>query len=484
MNSEFPKTFGCTGLRFPHHAWAAGVLLTSLACGGSNVTPKNKPVTSVPTTSSSGTASQSADAPLAEERSHQSTRALALAEVAPKLAYFLVGPAWAPVFDYVSWSDADWSTWLVKNDVLKHHRSEGVYVATLSKRAAELALNEFASSSLEAPESSLPSEWRSTLTAALLAERSWLVCQRKRELLADSCEQPLPMSERLALTSLLSGLSLERVWPEGLPVRTSGALVGPLEVKVVSQSKAGATGLAGVPLELAPTANELGLDTSQTSSATFGAAVSTANFTTSDAQGLARFDLRQAQGPIRINVASRVLLGPFAGLTELPSLEVKTRPLELSRHAVVELTQLSKTHGSSIGTLLNRELSLVYGQPQRALNPDATRSLRNTTELAPAGAVAFAPEQRQRLIDTTRGALDYVVLVAAESEFASQMGADRTWYQARARAHLVDVWSGQVVAQFDESATGSGFGDHAAEQAALAAAAQKVRTSLQAWRAE
>ena len=99
------------------------------------------------------------------------------------------------------------------------------------------------------------------------------------------------------------------------------------------------------------------------------------------------------------------------------------------------------------------------------------------------GTTVFSAPLRTRIVEASRGTVDYITLVATETEFASQMGADRTWYQARARAHVVELWSGQVVAQFEEVATGSGFGDAAAETAAQLAVVQKLRTRLQAWRA-
>jgi hypothetical protein len=84
-----------------------------------------------------------------------------------------------------------------------------------------------------------------------------------------------------------------------------------------------------------------------------------------------------------------------------------------------------------------------------------------------------------RVVEVTRGQVDYIIKVAVESEYASQMGNGRTWYEARAHVTVLELWSGKVVDLFELSATESGIGDQGADAAARTRLGTLVGARLQ-----
>lgn len=459
--------------------WLVAVFSTlgQLGCGASP-TP-----TVVPTPLGAGTSSASAgsnptvpETPLLEQMAKGATRELALKELAPDIARFLVGPEWATMVEHATLSGLDWSTWLVDNHVVNQTSTSARFTATLTRHVAERALTEFASCSLPTQSLTFPDEWQSVFVPALLAEREWAVCQSKQTLLSITCQRQAPLNERLAVTGLIADLSLEPLLRDGIPVRAGADPVWSFDVQVRSGNNANSVGIAGVPLELVP---EPSPATTPFPESTLKSAPSSV----SDAQGWVHFELPPTDGPLRVSVSSSALLGPFAGLTELPQLPITTRRLDDTRQLVIELSAPGNHQPSGLGTTLVRELSLVYGKPLPTLDAQLTRSIQRSVLPGVNGATLVSADLRRQVIEKTRGSVDFIVLVTGETEFASQMGADRTWYAARGRAQVVELWSGQMVALFEESATGSGFGDQAAEQAAQLAVVQQLRSRLQTWRA-
>jgi hypothetical protein len=71
-----------------------------------------------------------------------------------------------------------------------------------------------------------------------------------------------------------------------------------------------------------------------------------------------------------------------------------------------------------------------------------------------------------QLANEMGGRLDMLVMVEAESEFASRMGTHRVWFEARGKVVALDVWTGKVLAEMEGLVTESGVGESRAELSA------------------
>lgn len=442
---------------------APAVLAGVIGCGSSPPPTTPTPPARDSARANSDTGAQ-VEQPLLHKVSQAPTRELSLAELAPEVATFIVGPDWAPLLERTTFNGVDFGSWLVDRHVVEQEPNTGRYVATLTRTRIQQVLDEFGSAALPVTHLVLPAAWQTTVLPALGAEREWALCQRRQELLGVTCERPVPLDARLSVANLFSSLTLQPLLPDGIPVRENGEAAWSLDVRIVSQANGQVAGIAGVPVALV-----------EVEVAEIGAVP----LVHSDENGWAHFPFIASNKPSQVHIASKAALGPLAPLTETTKLPVHTRALHPSRLAVVETNDAASYQPGSLGTALNRELALTYGKPLPALSPELTRRLAPTTALAPVGTTALPAGLCKDIVESTRGAVDYLVVVSGDAEFASQMGADRTWYQARARAALVEVWSGQVQTTFDEQATGSGFGDQAAAQAAQLAVARALHTKLQ-----
>jgi hypothetical protein len=75
-------------------------------------------------------------------------------------------------------------------------------------------------------------------------------------------------------------------------------------------------------------------------------------------------------------------------------------------------------------------------------------------------------EVAPKVAEQMRGALDAILLLDAESEFASRMGTQRVWYEARGTLRVIDAWTGEAVAEVAATVTEAGLGEERAESAA------------------
>lgn len=392
-----------------------------------------------------------------ERRVPAADKKAAAGELAEQLASELVGETWTPLFLRTSMFGADWATWLAQSDAIRADDKAGSFTAVLATDQVASILDEFSKAPLAMDALALPPTWRSAVEAALLAERSWLVCRQKQRWLGQDCTVQPPLDQRVLVSNLCAGLTLESVFPEGIPVRPTGEAVWPVELRVVQRVEGQLQTLAGVPVEWA---------------ATDGAPLRVA----SDENGVCHFSRAPLTVGGRIRVAASALLGPLAELLDASELAVPVRPLELARHAAIEVNNRSASSLAlqAPSSLLHRELSAAFGKPPLGVPPDLAREL----QFGAGNSAGLSAPIRERLILSTRGALDYVVLVATTSEFASQMGSDRTWYESVARVKVLEVWSGSIVTEFEEKAMGSGLGDAAADESARRATSHQVALRL------
>lgn len=391
------------------------------------------------------------EAVLVERYSSHGEANAALAELAPLLASELTGPQWLVLFESAPLFGRDWPTWLSQNNVVRKEPTSGRFAAKLQAMQVELLLTEFNNSELPIHQLQMPGTWYPLLLPALIAERDWFVCQRRQQWLSVRCNEPAPLDARLTVSNLVAGLSLEPRFPEGIPTRRDGSLVWPAEVRVLQRFPDRLQPLAGVPVRWKP---------------------NVAPVTSAD-DGICRLPLTQLTNE-RVHVAADSMLGPLSGLVEVPDVELTTRPLDLARSAVLAVDDRQPASARLDGVrAVERELAAVYGREGTTLPQPVTLELQRDAASS-ATSPKLSETTREHLISATRGTLDYVVLLTMNTEFASQMGVDRTWYETHVRAHVVEVWSGAVIAHFEEKAMGSGIGDAAAAETSRIAASHQL----------
>jgi hypothetical protein len=58
------------------------------------------------------------------------------------------------------------------------------------------------------------------------------------------------------------------------------------------------------------------------------------------------------------------------------------------------------------------------------------------------------------------------LVMDVDSEFASRMGAQRVWFEARGRATAFSAWTGRALGRVEAAVTESGVGEARADRAA------------------
>lgn len=463
------------------HVHLARLVLCSLVSLGSACGPSPAPVvaaqgsaTTAPVAKATPPAGSgpSTPAPVISRQSTAVDRDAAVTDLGRQLATDLVGPDWSLELERTRFADLDWPNWLAHNGVVRRDPATGSYVATLTSVQVELLLSEFASRPTPAA-ASVPPAWQATLGPALAAEQQWTVCRHKQQWLSAPCSLQPPMNERIAVSNWAANLRLEPVLLDGVPTSNDGQLLWPIGVTVKQATDSTATGVGGVLVQLAT-------DSALVAGVSPTAPEMTPTMVVSDEHGVCRFAPGQGSAGAHVRIAPE-LLGPLASVAQLPELVLATRRLEPRRHLVLEISARgdhTPPRQELLGTMVQREFAAVCGATPVTLPRDLVRAVRNDPTAIPQGTAPLQPSLRADVVDATRGSLDYVVLVWGTSEFASQMGADRTWYEAHAGAKVIEVWSGAVVASFEEKAMGADIGDAAAERAALAIAARQVTARL------
>lgn len=459
-----------------HRVWLR-IVATSLGCalflgcGGARPEPRAAHGAKPGPTHLTGSSTIPLALAVIERQSTATVREVALAELAPQLADQLVGAEWALQLQRVRFSGADWASWLQQNEVVGQ-RAGGGFTASLSAAQVEQVLDEVGR--LEpAVDSRLPAAWRPTLSAAFVSERNWLVCQRRQRWLGVPCAVEPPLADRMALSNLFADVQVAPLLRDGVPVRKDGVLVSPVAVRVTQ----GTQSVAGVPVQLLTSE----ADNAAATTRAFAPGDELTHIAVSDEHGLCRFAAQQLDVGTRAGVALTALLGPLAPLVELPPVSVFTRAVDPKRHVVIELGQgAQRMHVVNRAPRLQHELGAAYGVTMPALTHEVVRAVQADAVALPSSRDGMGEGLREQIVQATHGSVDYLVLTWGHSEFASQMGAGRTWYEARVGAKIVDVWSGAIVATIEESATGAGMGDAAAEQAALDAAAHQLTPRVQA----
>lgn len=453
--------------------WTTTLVL--IACGPAPQTKAVQTQAPLPAPTATTTPPQPGGAPTAviERRVTAPQPQVAGALASNELATALVGAHWAGLLQVSPLFGTDWASWVMTNRVVRPAQESGQYVASMSSAQVALVLAEFERLGLPRRGLRAPATWQPTVFAALEAEWRWMLCTQRQQWLGTPCAASAPIDERLAVNRLLSGIELQPVLREGIPTRnTSGALLSAVEVRAQQQSNGQVSPLPGLPLVVQPStrsaASVVGSDAPTTPAAV---AVDT------DERGIARFAVENLPDSVVVRVALDAALGPLAPLVESPEVTVATRPLELRRTIVIEAAEPVAEH--RLAHLLERELATALQASPKTLTTTLRRELLQETAQK-SGPVLLSEGARQHLVDATQGTADYLLVVSGNSEYASQMGADRIWYEARARATLIEIWSGTVVSEIEEKAMGAGIGDAAADAAARSTVSHQLARRVEA----
>jgi hypothetical protein len=444
-----------------------------LGCGGAQLGPGEAREVKAGPTRLTGATTIPLAAAVIEQQSTTSIREEAFAELAQRLAEQLVDAEWASQFQRVTLEGVDWLRWLESNGVVRQVGTGRGYSATLNAGQVERILD--AVGRLEpVVDARLPAAWQPTLSSAFVSERNWTLCQARQRWLSVPCATEPPLADRMALSNLLADVQLEPLLRDGVPVRKDGALAWPAAVRVTQ----GLQALNGLPVHLvAPDAAS-----EAATPRALAARDDETNVAVSDDRGTCRFSTPHIDVGTQAAVDLAALLGPLAKSVELPAVNVYTRALDPKRHVVVEVSnggERAPLAASPLGSSVQRELAASYGAQMPALSRELERHIQTDAVAVPPSHDPISERLREQIVEATHGAIDYLVLTWGHSEFASQMGAGRTWYEARVGTKVIEVWSRATVAVLEDSATGAGMGDAAAEQAALDAAAHKLALRVQ-----
>jgi hypothetical protein len=169
-------------------------------------------------------------------------------------------------------------------------------------------------------------------------------------------------------------------------------------------------------------------------------------------------------GAVVVHVDGGRMVGPLDSQSAWPSLEVQARTLDAGRWALVfeDGTGADDTFAKELRTALQKDL----GEPV-TLDAKAIKALRTV-----------GPAERARVLavlaDAMGGALDVVVLVRAQSRFASRAGGSRVWFEASSQVVVHEVWGAGELGRGKVEATASGVGDRRADEAARRELATKA----------
>jgi hypothetical protein len=241
-----------------------------------------------------------------------------------------------------------------------------------------------------------------------------------------------------------------------VPVDAAGALLWPASVKVWQRTSDGLEALAGVPLMLELTGGSA-TGASATGASATGASAGHLPTALSNAEGKAELPLPAGFDSARVLAFGPGTLGPLDEYWPGASAKLGTRRLDKARAALlVERGGPESLFERSVRAQLQRTL----GRDPVVVPSDLGAAVLQSQQ------GALPTDLMARLVEATQGQLDYVARVSVDSEYASQMGNGRTWYEARAHVKVFEVWTGKVVDVFELSATESGIGDQGADAAA------------------
>jgi hypothetical protein len=287
-------------------------------------------------------------------------------------------------------------------------------------------------------------------------ERAWrlalveLACARRTAILGEPCGPDDAVVQEGEVASMLSALgrslTIEPRFEGGIPLDTQNRPLRPATV-VVRQSNMGTNALvAGLPLVAegvdAPSPEPL-----RTVTGPDGVAV----FAPSPEATWA--------GTLRVTVDAERLLGPLAARWSGPHVRLEGRQAGLVRWTalITERVQGAKAPQGFVAGVLEGAMRERGANRRVALSDEQVARLRRGLG---------NPATLRTLADELGGRLDVVLVMDVDSEFASRMGAQRVWFEARGRATAFSAWTGRALGRVEAAVTESGVGEARADRAA------------------
>lgn len=293
--------------------------------------------------------------------------------------------------------------------------------------------------------------------------RERLVCERRQALLDEACS--LPSEEEMAapMDVLARDVQIRPFYADGVPLDAAGEPLRPLSVVVERVTSSGRrVPLVGLPLRV---------ETDEADALAVTEAVS-------EDAGVARFAFAPGavwSGELQVAVDWERLLGPLAGAAVWPrvALPLTGRETGVTRWSLMatERAQGQATSDGVFGQSLDRIMREHGAMPMELLTPQVMGSLQVASTRARTEGLAA-------LADALGGRVDVLVVAEIDSEYASRMSTHHVWYEARGRAEVFDVWTGQRLAVLEGTVTASGVGDERASRAARTELAQKLAAQL------
>jgi hypothetical protein len=266
-------------------------------------------------------------------------------------------------------------------------------------------------------------------------------CLRQRQLVPGaSCEPVDTAAERRRLEQSLAGVRLRPVCAGGIPMRKQSWL-RPIEVMATLAGEQGEPPLPELALRIQAS------DRSPPVSAR------------TDTGGIATRPIPKdtpAATTWTVTLDVEELLGPGAKLAHPVSTTLAARPTGFARSALVHAP------GKPLAVETARAF---WGALQGDIPAPIELAEAEARQLADAG-IEKMKDVAPKLAGQMRGALDTILLLDAESEFASRMGTQRVWYEARGTLRVFDAWTGEGVTDVAATVTEAGLGEERAESAA------------------
>lgn len=305
----------------------------------------------------------------------------------------------------------------------------------------------------QAPEPTSANALAPAFHALRLAGLRRAACLRRRQLVSDArCEPVDTTAESRRVESILAGVRLRPVYAGGIPMRNQSWL-RPLAVMAILDGADGEQPLPELPLRV------------QASDGSPSFLVRT------DASGIATQSIAK-NTPVAttwtVTVDLTEALGPDAKLAAPVATTLRARPTGLARSVLIH------TCGKAPAVETGRELvGALKGQitsPIELAEPTAR-------QLSQAGMETMK-DVAPKVADHLRGDLDTILVLDAESEFASRMGTQRVWYEARGSLRVWDAWTGGLVTEVSASVTEAGLGEERAESAARESLGRELAAKL------
>lgn len=342
--------------------------------------------------------------------------------------------------------------WLTFTPVTLHDRARDPYEAVRTPGGWEVAIGldeGRAATTLDAmtyakPTFEGPEVWHDALYQVLATHAANVVCERRASLYAVACDASPTEEDDARLRRLGQDLQLASLVTGGVPTDADGVVLRPGGVLVTWNGAP----VEGLPLEIErPDGSRSG--------------------TRTNAAGVANLSVEVGSkwpGALVVHVDGGRMLGPLDSQSAWPSLEVEARTLDVRRWALVfeDGTPADDPFAKGLRAALRDDL----GDPV-TLDAKAIKALRTV-----------GPAERARVLaalaDAMGGALDVVVLVKAESRFASRAGGSRVWFEASSQVVVHEVWGAGELGRGKLEATASGVGDRRANEAARRELAEKA----------